>query len=145
MVVCNAAMTGKDVHMTSDPSASPDLPEPTPNVPVTPSPDPGKAPDADKSPAKPGKASEPKLTRAGALWSALILGFLVLIVLLIFIAQNTDPVPMTFLGWHWSLPTGVAILGAAVAGGLLTVAAGSARIFQLRRNAKKNFKAAQRG
>lgn len=137
--------------MTSDPSASPDLPEPTPNVPVTPSPDPGNAPDAgkapakaDKSGAKPGKATEPKLTRAGALWSALILGFLVLIVLLIFIAQNTEPVPMTFLAWHWSLPTGVAILGAAVAGGLLTVAAGSARIFQLRRAAKKNFKAAQR-
>lgn len=117
--------------MTSDPSASPDVPEPTPNVPVPPSPD-------------PGNATEPKLTRAGALWSALILGFLVLIVLLIFIAQNTEPVPMTFLAWHWSLPTGVAILGAAVAGGLLTVAAGSARIFQLRRAAKKNFKAAQR-
>ncbi|OCB56558.1 hypothetical protein A5722_14145 [Mycobacterium vulneris] len=144
--------------MTSDPSVSPDLPEPTPNVPVTPSPDPGKVPDAGKAPAKadksgakpdkaggkPGKATEPKLTRAGALWSALILGFLVLIVLLIFIAQNTDPVPLTFLAWHWSLPTGVAILGAAVAGGLLTVAAGSARIFQLRRAAKKNFKAAQR-
>lgn len=151
MVVCIEPATGKDVGMTSDPSASPDLPQPTPNVPVTPSPDPGKVPDAGKDPAKadksapkPGKASEPKLTRAGALWSALILGFLVLIVLLIFIAQNTEPVPMTFLGWHWSLPTGVAILGAAVAGGLLTVAAGSARIFQLRRAAKKNFKAAQR-
>ncbi|BBX28800.1 LapA family protein [Mycolicibacterium alvei] len=137
--------------MTSDPSASPDVPEPTPNVPVPPSPDPGNASDAGKAPAKadksgtkPDKATEPKLTRAGALWSALILGFLVLIVLLIFIAQNTEPVPMTFLAWHWSLPTGVAILGAAVAGGLLTVAAGSARIFQLRRAAKKNYKAAQR-
>ncbi len=147
MVVCFEALTGKDVSMTSDPSASPDLPEPTPNVPVPPSPDPGKVPDAGKPPAKSGKsgkATEPKLTRAGALWSALILGFLVLIVLLIFIAQNTAAVPLTFLSWHWSLPTGVAILGAAVAGGLLTVAAGSARIFQLRRAAKKNFKAAQR-
>ncbi|MEV0673096.1 lipopolysaccharide assembly LapA domain-containing protein [Mycobacterium sp. NPDC050441] len=130
--------------MTSDPSASPDLPEPTPVTPDTPRPDTGKAPEAGKTPAKTGKATEPKLTRAGALWSALILGFLVLIVLLIFIAQNTAPVPLTFLSWHWSLPTGVAILGAAVAGGLLTVAAGSARIFQLRRAAKKNFKAAQR-
>ena len=130
--------------MTSDPSASPDLPEPTPHAPVPPTPDPGKVPDAGRPPAKSSKAAEPKLTRAGALWSALILGFLVLIVLLIFIAQNTEPVPMSFLTWHWSLPTGVAILGAAVAGGLLTVAAGSARIFQLRRNAKKNFKAAQR-
>lgn len=131
--------------MTSDPSASPDLPEPTAAIPDPAAPDPTNASEAGKhTPAKQGKATEPKLTRAGALWSALILGFLVLIVLLIFIAQNTDPVPMTFLSWHWSLPTGVAILGAAVAGGLLTVAAGSARIFQLRRAAKKNFKAAQR-
>lgn len=131
--------------MTSDLPASPDFPEPTPHTPDTPLPEAGKPAEPDKTPATKGKATEPKLTRAGALWSALILGFLVLIVLLIFIAQNTDPVPLTFLGWHWSLPTGVAILGAAVAGGLLTVAAGSARIFQLRRAAKKNFKAAQRG
>ncbi|WKG03222.1 lipopolysaccharide assembly LapA domain-containing protein [Mycolicibacterium sp. HK-90] len=135
--------------MTSDQPVSPDLPEPTSHTPPR---DPGTASDAGKLPAEQGKpvpggdkASAPKFTRAGALWSALILGFLVLIVLLIFIAQNTDPVPMSFLAWHWSLPTGVAILGAAVAGGLLTVAAGSARIFQLRRAAKKNFKAAQRG
>ncbi len=130
--------------MTSDQPVSPDLPEPTPDTPVPDAGNAGKAPEPAKTPAKPGKASEPKLTRAGALWSALILGFLVLIVLLIFIAQNTDPVPLTFLTWHWSLPTGVAVLAAAVGGGLLTVAAGSARIFQLRRAAKKNFKAAQR-
>ena len=127
--------------MTSDPSASPDLPEPTPNVPVTPTPDPGKVPDAGKPPAKSGKAAEPKLTRAGALWSALILGFLVLIVLLIFIAQNTESTPLRFLGWEWSLPLGVSILFAAVAGGLLTFAVGAVRIFQLRRAAKKNLKA----
>ncbi|MUL84298.1 MULTISPECIES: lipopolysaccharide assembly LapA domain-containing protein [unclassified Mycolicibacterium] len=137
--------------MTSDPSVSPNLPEPTPNVPDTPLPDAGKTPETGKATppdagkqTKPGKATQPSFTRAGALWSALILGFLVLIVLLIFIAQNTAPVPLTFLSWHWSLPTGVAILGAAVGGGLLTVAAGSARIFQLRRAAKKNFRAAQR-
>ena len=80
-------------------------------------------------------------TRAAALWTALILGFLILIVLLVFIAQNTASTAFQFLGWHWSLPLGVAILFAAVAGGLLTVAAGTARIFQLRRTAKKNLKA----
>ncbi|WP_280833145.1 LapA family protein [Mycolicibacterium frederiksbergense] len=115
--------------MTSDPSASPDLPEPTPGPP---------------SPPEAEVPVPPSFTRAGALWSALILGFLVLIVLLIFIAQNTASTAFTFLSWHWSLPLGVAILGAAVAGGLLTFAAGTARIFQLRRAAKKNFKAAQR-
>ncbi|MGB2921735.1 MAG: lipopolysaccharide assembly LapA domain-containing protein [Mycobacterium sp.] len=82
-----------------------------------------------------------KFTRAAAMWVSLILGFLVLIVLLIFIAQNTDSAEFAFLGWHWSLPLGVAILFAAVAGGLLTVAVGAVRIHQLRRAAKTNLKA----
>ena len=40
---------------------------------------------------------------------------------------------------------GVAILFAAVAGGLLTVAVGAVRMFQLRRAAKKNLKAGRSG
>lgn len=106
--------------MTSYPSGSPDQPPPT-------------AP----TPGVPAKNPAAKLTRAGALWSSLIAGFLILILLLIFIAQNTASTPFTFLGWHWSLPLGVAILLAAVGGGLLTVAVGTARIIQLRRVAKK--------
>lgn len=84
------------------------------------------------------------VTRAGALWSALIAGFLILILLLIFIAQNTASTPFTFFGWHWSLPLGVAIMLAAVGGGLLTVAVGTARILQLRRTVKKRYAAAHR-
>ncbi len=83
-------------------------------------------------------------TRAAALWTALIVGFLVLIVLLIFIAQNTDSGTFHFLGWSWSLPLGVALLAAAVLGGLVITLAGIVRIVQLRRAAKKNFKAALR-
>ena len=78
-------------------------------------------------------------TRAAALWSSLILGFLILIVLLIFITQNTASTPFTFLTWHWNLPLGVAILLAAVCGGLLTASVSAARMFQLRRAAKKNL------
>jgi len=73
------------------------------------------------------------------MWTALILGFFILIVLLIFIAQNTTTTPFQVLGWHWSLPLGVAILFAAVAGGLITVAVGAVRMFQLRRAAKHNL------
>ncbi|MGV0743127.1 LapA family protein [Mycolicibacterium sp. XJ870] len=126
--------------MTSDQPVSPDLPEPTPGSSLPPEPD--RTPETGKHSEV---SAQPKFTRAGALWSALIMGFLVLIVLLIFIAQNTASAEFAFLGWHWSLPLGVAILGAAVAGGLLTVAAGTARIFQLRRAAKKNLKAALHG
>lgn len=110
--------------MSSHAPAAPDLPQPAgPTSPV---------------------ATEPavKLTRAGALWTSLIFGFLILILLLTFVAQNIKDTPFTFLGFHWTLPLGVAILLAAIAGGLLTFAVGTARILQLRRAAKKHHKAA---
>ena len=90
------------------------------------------------------KAAAIGFTRAGALWTALFAGFLILILLLIFITQNTTTTPFQFLFWHWSLPLGVAILLAAVVGGLITVAVGTARILQLRRVAKKQHAAAVR-
>jgi uncharacterized integral membrane protein len=63
----------------------------------------------------------------------------ILIVLLIFITQNTASTEFAFLSWHWRLPLGVAILLAAVGGGLLTALVSAARRFQLRRTAKKNL------
>ncbi|WAJ45049.1 lipopolysaccharide assembly protein LapA domain-containing protein [Mycobacterium sp. Aquia_216] len=123
-------------------------PKPTPASPPKPpaAPPPSPAP-APPPPSHAGtKPKEPAIgfTRAGALWSALIAGFLILILLLVFITQNTTSTPFQFLGWHWSLPLGVAILLAAVAGGLLTVAVGTGRILQLRRVAKKQHAAALR-
>lgn len=115
--------------MTSDPFASPDQPAFDA---------PGTAPSGNPPPRP---ESAVKFTKAAAMWGSLALGFLVLIVLLIFIAQNTESTPLQFLGWEWSLPLGVSILFAAVAGGLLTFAVGAVRIFQLRRAAKKNLKA----
>jgi len=104
-----------------------------PSVPPVPRDEPIVVPEPD---------SRAGFTRAAALWTALILGFLILIILLIFIAQNTTTTPFQFLGWHWSLPLGVAILFAAVAGGLITVAVGAVRMFQLRRAAKHNLRLA---
>lgn len=124
-------IAGKDVPMANDPQVPPGEPIP----PVQP------APPGPGAPA-PGSVSDVKFTRAAALWSSLIAGFLILAVLLIFIAQNTESASFAFLGWHWTLPLGVAILIAAVSGGLLTVLVGAARIFQLRRAAKKNLRAA---
>ena len=111
--------------MSSDPSVSPDLP-PTSTPPVV-----------DSAPPE----SAVKFTRTAGLWSFLAAGFLILIVLLIFVVQNIDPAKITFLGWTGSLPLGVALLLAAVGGGLITVLVGTARIYQLRRAAKKNLAA----
>jgi len=113
-------------------NAVPPIPPATPKEPV-----------ARPLPTSGTPVSEVKFTRAAALWSSLIFGLLVLTVLLIFIAQNTESASFAFLGWHWTLPLGVAILMAAVGGALITVLVGAARIIQLRRAAKKNFKAAQ--
>ncbi|HTQ20578.1 DUF1049 domain-containing protein [Mycobacterium sp.] len=90
--------------------------------------------------ATPAHGADPgaKLTRAGALWTSLILGFLVLILLLVFVTQNIESADFQFLGWKWSLPKGVAMLLAAIGGGLITVTVGTARILQLRRVAKKS-------
>lgn len=103
---------------------------------------PSTTPPAAQVPPVGAAASTPEsvaFTRAAALWIALTIGMLILIVLLIFIAQNTTSARFTFLGAHWNLPLGVAILLAAVCGGLITVLAGTARIYQLRRAAKKGL------
>jgi uncharacterized integral membrane protein len=145
-VVSFDASRGKDGTMTSDPSASPDRPMgEVPPVPIEPPVTSSKGTPPDPT-ATPGEylvspQSAVKFTRAAALWSALIVGFLILIFLLVFIMQNTDSATIHFFGWDWNLPVGVAILLAAVCGGLLTVAAGTARIIQLRRAAKRNLKA----
>ena len=124
--------------MTSDPDRPVAANSPLPGEPAPP-------PLAELSgvPAEPAPRQESAVhfTRAAALWSALIIGFLILILLLVFIMQNTDSATVHFFAWDWNLPIGVGVLLAAVCGGLLTVAAGSARIVQLRRAAKRNLKA----
>jgi uncharacterized integral membrane protein len=122
--------------MSSDSSASPDQPPQT------------TTPSQDNTPAQDNTAppeSAVKFTRTASVWSSLTAGFLILIVLLIFITQNTDSAKVAFLTWHWTLPLGVQILLAAVAGGLITVLAGTARIYQLRRAAKKNLAVGLKG
>jgi uncharacterized integral membrane protein len=122
--------------MTSDPSVPPDQPSDA-------TPAPAEPPTVTTTP--PTKPSTPesavKFTRAAALWSAMIAGFVILILLLVFIMQNTESTTIHLFGWAWNLPVGVAILLAAVCGGLLTVAAGTSRIIQLRSAAKRNLKA----
>lgn len=122
--------------MSSDPNVSPERPAGAAAPPVV------AEPGVSNLPAV--EVEEVKFTRAAALWVSLIFGFLILIVLLIFIAQNTASTPFTFITWHWNLPLGVAILLAAVCGGLITALVSAARMFQLRRAAKKNLQALKR-
>jgi uncharacterized integral membrane protein len=101
-------------------------------------------PDGTTGPTPPARPLEPiGRTRTSGLWVGLILSTLVLIFLLIFILQNLNPVEIHFLGAVGALPTGVAMLFAAVAGILLVAIPGSARILQLRRAAKKGARRAR--
>jgi lipopolysaccharide assembly protein A len=63
---------------------------------------------------------------------------LVLLFLLIFILQNGQQVRVSFLGADGHLPLGVAMLLSAVAGALLVVLVGAARIIQLRLIARRH-------
>lgn len=91
-------------------------------------------PDADEAPTV--ERGIPH-TRTGGLWAALILSAVVLVFLLVFILQNTAPVAIHFLWLDGTLPTGVALLFAAVAGVLLVAVPGTGRIIQLRRQARR--------
>lgn len=76
-------------------------------------------------------------SRAGGLWTGLILSAIVLIFLLVFILQNGAYITINFLAFSGSLPAGVALLLAAVAGLLLVAIPGGLRILQLRRAARR--------
>lgn len=80
-------------------------------------------------------------SRTSGLWAGLIALGVVLVLLIIFIAQNTQPVSVTFLGWTGSTPLAVALLVATTAGLFLTAAAGTLRILQLRRRVRQDRKA----
>jgi uncharacterized integral membrane protein len=100
------------------------------------------APPTTLTPSAQRPKSGLRFTRIAAFWWALTAGVIFLLILLIFIAQNTNSVAMHFLGWDWSLPVGVAFLLSAVCGAAIAVLAGAARIIQLRHAAKKNLLAA---
>jgi len=62
---------------------------------------------------------------------------LLLVLMIIFILQNSARINVHYFGLTISLPLGMALLIAAVGGGVVVAIAGSARIAQLRKNAHK--------
>ena len=76
-------------------------------------------------------------TRIGGIWVAVIVAAWVLVFFLIFVLQNPTRVDVFFLGAAGTLPLGVAMLFAAIAGALVVALIGSARIIQLRRTARR--------
>ena len=71
----------------------------------------------------------------------MVLLVVLLVLLAIFVLQNTQKVEISFLGWSGNAPLAAALLIATAAGLVLAVAAGTLRILQLRRRVKRDRKA----
>lgn len=76
-------------------------------------------------------------TRLSASWTAVVASVLLLILLVVFIAENTQRSEVNFLGLHGHAPTAVALLIAALAGAGIVIVVAIARILQLRRKAHR--------
>jgi lipopolysaccharide assembly protein A len=76
-------------------------------------------------------------TRTGYAWIAICGAIGVSVALIVFIAQNSQPVQVSFLGWHGRFPLAVALLASAASAGVTAAGIGSARIVQLRRAARR--------
>jgi uncharacterized integral membrane protein len=77
-------------------------------------------------------------SRTSGFWAAVVGLGVVLLLLIIFIAQNTRKTTVSFLAWDGEVPVAVALLIAAVAGMFLAGLAGMLRILQLRRRVRRN-------
>jgi uncharacterized integral membrane protein len=76
-------------------------------------------------------------TRLSGAWTALVIGIVALVVILVFILQNLQTVEVYFLFFHWQLPLAVGLLFAMVLGAVVVLAFGAVRILQLRLVARR--------
>ena len=94
--------------------------------------------DPDSSGTPVGDTSDPlRRSRTSTVWVALTGLGVLLLLLVVFIAQNTQTVEVSFLGWNGHAPLAVSLLIATVAGLFLALVAGSLRILQLRRRVRR--------
>ncbi|HET9411150.1 MAG TPA: lipopolysaccharide assembly protein LapA domain-containing protein [Candidatus Dormibacteraeota bacterium] len=71
-------------------------------------------------------------TRLSGAWTAIVIGLVALVVILVFILQNQQSVQVSFLMFGGRLPLAVALLFALILGAVIVFAFGAARILQLR-------------
>jgi uncharacterized integral membrane protein len=114
--------------------------EDSPTDPRT-TPDAGTAPATGAGPETTGTPRDPlRGSRTSGIWTAVVGLGLVLVLLVVFIAQNTQTVSVSFLGWDGEAPLAVTLLVATAAGLFLAAVAGSLRILQLRRRVRRERK-----
>lgn len=72
------------------------------------------------------------VTLTAVVWVSTVIGLLLLVLLIVFIAQNQATVPLQYFGWNGSVGLGLTMFISAVAGGLVVAVVAVARIMQLR-------------
>jgi uncharacterized integral membrane protein len=77
-------------------------------------------------------------TRTAAAWLGICTAAVILVVLIVFMLQNTGSVAITFLWMHGNVPLALALLTAGVGVAITAMAVGEARIGQLRRAARRH-------
>ncbi len=92
-------------------------------------------PPAPSTPDPPA-ANPLRHSRTSGLWVAVVGLGVVLVLLVVFIVQNTQKVEVAFFGWNGRTPLAAALLIATAAGLLVSTIVGTLRIWQLRRRVK---------
>ncbi|WP_035761038.1 LapA family protein [Paenarthrobacter nicotinovorans] len=90
------------------------------------------SPEHQGRPVPPSATGHDRPTRTAALWVAVAVGLVVLVMLIVFFVQNQDMITVRFFGLEGTLALGTTLFIAAVGGGVLVALAGGARILQLR-------------
>jgi uncharacterized integral membrane protein len=104
-------------------------------------PEPEVAAPSSAEPTLPQHTVEP--TRTSMVWTMVGIGVVLLFAILVFILQNGQRVRVRFLMANGTLPLGAALLFAALLGALLVLAAGAARVLQLRVVSRRHRRADQ--
>jgi lipopolysaccharide assembly protein A len=88
-------------------------------------------------------ATPPRQTVAGRVWVSIGFAIVLLVLLIIFISENSHDVRISFLGATGTLSLALAMLASAVAGALITLLVGTTRIVQLRREVHRQHRRAR--
>ncbi len=108
-----------------------------PEPPATEQPPPGRSSGTVSGSGTQRVPAKPPRTRTSTAFNGFVAGAVLLVLLLIFILENTQSVKISFLGAGGHIALGIALLVAAVGGALLVGILGAARIAQVRRHAKR--------
>lgn len=94
-------------------------------------------PAGDKDVIAASSQTSPPSTRISATWFGVCAAALTLVVLIIFMLQNTRSVEVSFLWLHGNVPLALALLIASVGTAVVVMVVGAARITQLRRHSRR--------